>query len=140
MAGNSTGMTCDHTWHNVPQESGTMDSAPEIETPTVLQAFVQPYEDMRYVTTYMNAGTHVTCHSFSRRFSRRYSPLTAAAAAHADTTAADVAAALGTAPEASGSARDGGGSVDPALRMQLRKMITHLVNYVQRAHGLVLGM
>jgi len=29
------------------QESGTLDSAPEVETPAVLQAFIQPYEDLR---------------------------------------------------------------------------------------------
>jgi hypothetical protein len=37
-------------------ESGHQDDAPEIETPTVLQAFIQPYQDLRYVTTYINNG------------------------------------------------------------------------------------
>jgi len=38
------------------QESGTQDNAPEVETPSMLQAFVQPYEDLRYITTYVNSG------------------------------------------------------------------------------------
>jgi hypothetical protein len=37
-------------------ESGHQDNAPDIETPTVLQAFIQPYQDLRYVTTYINNG------------------------------------------------------------------------------------
>eukprot|EP00983_Pelagomonas_calceolata_P125278 1161195-Pelagomonas_calceolata.AAC.18 len=31
------------------------------------------------------------------------------------------------------------GVVEPALKMHLRKTTSHIVNYIQRAHGLVLG-
>lgn len=31
------------------------------------------------------------------------------------------------------------GIVEPALKMYLRKTTSHIVNYIQRAHGLVLG-
>lgn len=31
------------------------------------------------------------------------------------------------------------GAVEPALKMYLRKTTSHIVNYIQRAHGLVLG-
>eukprot|EP00983_Pelagomonas_calceolata_P125279 1161195-Pelagomonas_calceolata.AAC.19 len=75
-------------------ESGSQDNAPEIETPSMLQAFVQPYEDQRYITTYVNAGTSVTCHTFQRKFSKRYTPMSAASAAQPDTRDADIIAAL----------------------------------------------
>lgn len=71
-----------------------MDAAPEIETPSMLQAFVQPYEDLRYITTYVNSGTAVTCHTFQRKFSKRYTAMSAASAAQPDTRDADVIAAL----------------------------------------------
>lgn len=63
------------------QESGHPDEAPEIETPSVLQAFIQPYQDLRYITTYINAGTTVACHTFQRKYSRRYTAMSAASAA-----------------------------------------------------------
>ncbi len=62
-------------------EAGRPDDAPEIETPMVLQAFIQPWQDLRYVTTYINTGTAVTCHTFQRKYSRRYTPMSAATAA-----------------------------------------------------------
>lgn len=71
-----------------------MDSAPEIETPSMLQAFVQPFEDLRYITTYVNSGASVTCHTFQRKFSKRYTPMSAASAAQQDTRDADIISAL----------------------------------------------
>jgi len=118
-------------------ESGSQDNAPEIETPSMLQAFVQPYEDQRYITTYVNAGTSVTCHTFQRKFSKRYTPMSAASAAQPDTRDADIIAAL--TPQSEQHGGDPQGVVEPALKMHLRKTTSHIVNYIQRAHGLVLG-
>ncbi|GAB4823315.1 hypothetical protein N2152v2_010361 [Parachlorella kessleri] len=44
------------------------------DTPCVLQAFVPPFLDLRYVTSYTNDGVEVACQTFQRRFSRRYLP------------------------------------------------------------------
>jgi len=40
--------------------------------PPCMQAYVAPFLDLRYVTSYANDGTSISCHTFQRRFSRRY--------------------------------------------------------------------
>jgi len=72
----------------------------------VLQAFVQPFEDLRYITTYVNSGTSVTCHTFQRKFSKRYTPMSAASAAQQDTRDADIIAALSPQVRAEGAQRN----------------------------------
>ncbi len=43
--------------------------------PTVLQSFVQPRDDVRYVTTFVNGGASGTSfHTFQSQFSARYRP------------------------------------------------------------------
>jgi hypothetical protein len=121
-------------------ESGQPDTAPEIETPEVLQAFVQPWQDLRYVTTYINSGVNVACHTFQRKYSRRYTPMSAATAAQLDSRDADIIMAVGADADAQRAEIDTQqGSVEPSLKMQLRKLTAHIVKYIQRAHGLTLG-
>ncbi|KAL6756783.1 hypothetical protein V8C86DRAFT_2641239 [Haematococcus lacustris] len=121
-------------------ESGHPDASPEIETPSVLQAFVQPYQDLRYVTTYINTGNTVTCHSFQRKYSRRYTPMSAASAAQIDVRDADIILAVGEDADARRAEIDNHqGAVEPGLKMQLRKLTAHIVKYIERAHGLTLG-
>ena len=50
----------------------------------------QPYEDVRYVTTLINNGANITCHTFQRKFSRRYVAMSATAAAAVDIAMSDV--------------------------------------------------
>lgn len=42
--------------------------------PPHLQAYVTPFLDLRFVTSYTNDGVNISCHTFQRRFSRRYLP------------------------------------------------------------------
>ncbi|EFJ52451.1 hypothetical protein VOLCADRAFT_115928, partial [Volvox carteri f. nagariensis] len=54
-------------------EAGNLAAAPEVDSLQVLQAFVQPHNDLRYVTTYVASGANnITCHTFQRKYSRRY--------------------------------------------------------------------
>ena len=50
----------------------------------------QPYQDVRYVTTLINNGANITCHTFQRKYSRRYAAMSATAASAYDSGAADV--------------------------------------------------
>lgn len=120
-------------------EAGVTD-ANSGDTPTVLQAFIQPFLDMRYVTTYINNGTSVVCHTFQRKFSRRYSPLVANTAAGGDKEASDLINASGEYAQAQrAEIEQQEGAVDHVLKMQFRRLTQHLVNYIERAHGLTLG-
>lgn len=85
-----------------------------------LQAYVAPRLNLRFVTSYTNDGTTVSCHTFQRLFSRRYlpyrdpaatatagvpgqprSPAAAAAADDSMSAAAGVSAQAGAAAEES---------------------------------------
>lgn len=95
------------------------------------------------MTTYLNRGSTTTCHTFQRKFSRRYVPLSATAAAAGDPTAGADLGLLGLA-EAEAESRRAEidaqqGAVDPAIKMQLRKLTAHIVKYIEKAHGLTLG-
>ena len=98
----------------------------------------QPHNDLRYVTTYINQGpSTVACHTFQRKFSRRYP-------SNPQQPAADVAfmdplamamAGVDEVPDAA----TGQGAVDPVLKMEFRKLTSHLVKYIERAHNLTLA-
>uniref|UniRef100_A0A1D2AGS7 Uncharacterized protein n=2 Tax=Auxenochlorella protothecoides TaxID=3075 RepID=A0A1D2AGS7_AUXPR len=98
-----------------------------INAPYMLQAHFQPLLDLRYITTYNNDGTCTSCHTHQRRFSLRYSPPPggAWAAPVPDDPPRD---------PTEGSDR-GLGPVDPALKMTARRIVQHLAQYCQRAHG-----
>jgi len=121
-------------------ESGHPDECPEVETPSVLQAFIQPYQDVRYVTTLINTGANISCHTFQRKYSRRYAPMSATASAALDVREADVIMGEGSDADMRRAEVEAQmGAVEPTLKMQLRKLTAHLVRYIQRAHGLTLG-
>lgn len=40
-----------------------------------LQAYVPPFLDLRYITSFTNSGADIFCQTFQRRFSRRYVPV-----------------------------------------------------------------
>lgn len=89
-----------------------------------MQACIAPFLDLRFVTSYTNNGSSISCHTFQRRFSRRYLPYrTPAAAAQQPGMPADISAAAAAAHEAShsssaggplGPAEDAAGSIAPA--------------------------
>eukprot|EP00887_Chlorella_sp_A99_P006712 scaffold3.g6712.t1 len=105
------------------------------ETPVLLQAWVPPCLDLRYVTSYSNDGADISCHTFQRLFSRRYLPWRAAprllpdvlsepaaagvppaaAATAAAATAADAALPPVDASAALDAVAEGGGSATTAL-------------------------
>ncbi|GAX78783.1 hypothetical protein CEUSTIGMA_g6220.t1 [Chlamydomonas eustigma] len=132
-------------------ECGHPDVTPEVETPSVLQAFIQPYQDLRYITTYINSGTSTSCHTFQRKYSRRYAAMSASTAAGTDPAAMEhlEMMGLGAGSQVIGSVADAErraaeadqqmGAVEPILKMQLRKTTAHLVKYIQMAHNLTLG-
>ncbi|KAG1675152.1 hypothetical protein FOA52_003375 [Chlamydomonas sp. UWO 241] len=123
-------------------ECGHSDAAPEIKTPSVLQAFIQPAQDLRYVTTLINDGRTIQVHTFQRKFSRRYSPMGSTAAGATDSSQdRDLLLGGGTAAAAkrAAEAEQQLGAVDLAIKMALRKATVYLVRYIQRAHGLTLG-
>ena len=107
----------------------------------MLQAFIQPFQDLRYVTTYITSGGPggtASCHTFQRKYSRRYAAMSAAAAAcpdpgsqdagGMDSTAVLMAAGVEAELERRGAeAEQQMGTVDPVLKMQLRKHTAHLV-------------
>ncbi|KAG2428600.1 hypothetical protein HYH02_014302 [Chlamydomonas schloesseri] len=125
-------------------EAGHTSIAPDVETPQVLQAFVQPHNDLRYITTYIGGGANnITCHTFQRKYSRRYvaqgAPLPPGAA---DGFAADASLAFGSSLAAQDETPDpvtGQGAVDPTLKMEFRKLTSHLVKYIEKAHHLTLA-
>ncbi|KXZ44324.1 hypothetical protein GPECTOR_69g417 [Gonium pectorale] len=125
-------------------EAGNSSAAPEVETPQVLQAFIQPHNDLRYVTTYVGGGANnVTCHTFQRKYSRRYvaagSPLPPGAA---DAFASDSSFAYGASAAAADETPDpitGQGAVDPSLKMEFRKLTSSIVKYIEKAHKLTLA-
>eukprot|EP00798_Chlamydomonas_sp_ICE-L_P029287 gene29288-12531_t len=103
-------------------------------------AFVQPYQDTRYVTTLINNGSNLTCHTFQRKYSRRYAPMSATAAMARDSGLADVI--LGSDTDAAARRQEleqQMGAVDANLKMKLRKLVSHIVKYVQQAHNLTIG-
>ncbi len=60
-----------------------------------MPARVRAPQDLRYVTTYINSGTSVTCHTFQRKYSRRYTPMSAATAGQLDARDADIILSAG---------------------------------------------
>ncbi|GLC34566.1 hypothetical protein PLESTB_001247700 [Pleodorina starrii] len=125
-------------------EAGNLAGAPEVDSLQVLQAFVQPHNDFRYVTTYVAAGANnITCHTFQRKYSRRYVAQGCAPPPGAD---ADVALCYGAAGAAAAAALDetpdpvtGQGAVDATLKLEFRKLTSHLVKYIEKAHRLTLS-
>ncbi|GLI64110.1 hypothetical protein VaNZ11_007285 [Volvox africanus] len=125
-------------------EAGNTVSSPEVDSLQVLQAFVQPHNDLRYVTTYVAAGANnITCHTFQRKYSRRYvaqgAPLPPGAA---DAFANDLSFAYGASAAALDETPDpitGQGAVDATLKMEFRKLTSHLVKYIEKAHRLTLS-
>ncbi|GIL72118.1 hypothetical protein Vretimale_492 [Volvox reticuliferus] len=125
-------------------EAGNTVSSAEVDSLQVLQAFVQPHNDLRYVTTYVAAGANnITCHTFQRKYSRRYvAQGSALPPGAADAFANDSSFAYGASAAALDETPDpitGQGAVDATLKMEFRKLTSHLVKYIEKAHRLTLS-
>lgn len=99
---------------------------------------------MRYVTTYVAAGANnITCHTFQRKYSRRYVAQGVQLPPEAtDAFAADLSMSYGANAAAIDDTPDpvtGQGAVDATLKMEFRKLTSHLVKYIEKAHRLTLS-
>jgi hypothetical protein len=91
-----------------------------------LSSFCPP----RYITTYINTGSSLTCHTFHRLYSSRYQLQTGEE--EAEGLMRGAAGVQQRMEELEGT------PVGPELKQQLRKITHSLVQYIQRSHGLCL--
>jgi hypothetical protein len=104
--------------------------------PSVVQAYVVPSDNLRYITTYINTGHSLSCHSFPRLYSSRYQLVLGNEEAAAATGLGISQEAL---EEQQRQQREvAAAPVDTELKAALRQQTHHLVKYIQRSHGLTL--
>ncbi|MEW5310692.1 MAG: hypothetical protein WDW38_002463 [Sanguina aurantia] len=120
-------------------EAGLEDSTPAVKTPAVLQSFIQPLNDIRYVTTYLNQGTSVSCLTFQRKYSRRYTAHPSSSLSPPPNERDVDIVYAGEQDVLQRALENDQGPVEPVTAMQLRKLTTHIVQYIEKAHTLTLG-
>lgn len=114
------------------------DDGIALPPPSVLQAYIPPCNGIRYVTTYINTGKSLTCHTFQKYYSSRY-------ASHDTSGAATASGSDRMTNENGGNGGVGGNAgvslelpaVEAPVKKQLRKL-THQTVKIQRAHNLAL--
>ncbi|KAL4458963.1 hypothetical protein ABPG75_013828 [Micractinium tetrahymenae] len=118
--------------------------------PCTLQAYITPFLDLRFVTSYTNDGASISCHTFQRRFSRRYLPyrdpaaqapqpdmLVGAGAAAAPAPGRGAAAAVADA--AGGAAGSAAGAMDAEADADLPLLDDAALADSERSLGRTLG-
>lgn len=107
-----------------------------------------PFLDLRYITSYTNDGSDISCQSFQRRFSRRYVPFRSAAPPAPlphmlSGTAADIAcatAAATAAADAASPALDASAALDAvAAGGDLQLLDDKALDDMERSLGKTLG-